>query len=401
MKAEKKKIETCDFKDKVILMRTDLNVPLDENQNIRDDTRLQACIPTLKYILERGGRVVLLAHMGRPKGKRQDKLSLKHVLDRLSELLGQKVKFVEDCIGESVQKIKQELKPGEVLLTENLRFYEAEENPSVDPTFSEQLAKYCDVYVNDSFSSAHRNHASTAQIAVHFPEKAYMGLSLAQEEKFLKKKLLEPDRPFYAIIGGAKISSKIGVILSLIEKADGLIIGGAMAHTFLKAMGHSIGKSLNEPEYEPKAQEIIKACEIKKIPLLLPLDLVVAPEISENAPAQVVSIDSIPDDQIGVDVGPQTLKLYEETLKQAKTVFWNGPLGVTEIEAFSKGTEALATLLGTLDATTIVGGGDSTAALKKLKLDHKMTYISTGGGASLEYIEKGSLPGIEALSDQN
>lgn len=399
MEIEKKKIENFTLKGQKVLVRTDLNTPFDSNQKITDDTRIQACIPTLKYILNQGGSVILMSHIGRPKGKREERLSLRHTKERLSELLGQEVILAPDCIGDEVQEMKKKLKPGEVLLLENTRFHEAEEHPEKDPSFSEQLSYFSDIFVNDSFSSAHRNHASTAEVASHFPGKACMGFSLANEERFLKKKLLDPERPFVAIVGGAKISSKIGVVKSLIEKADAVIIGGAMAHTFLKAEGKSIGKSLNEIDYLEKAKEILEHCQSKKIPLILPVDLVVTQEVKEGSLSEVAAVDHIGEDQIGVDIGPKTLKLYEKTLKSAKTVFWNGPVGVTEIDAFSKGTEQLAQLLAKLDATTIVGGGDSTAALKKLGLADRMTYISTGGGASLEYIEKGSLPGIEALSD--
>jgi len=399
MKIEKKKIENFNLKGQVVLMRADLNTPFDENQKITDDTRIRACVPTIKYILKEGGAVILMSHIGRPNGKSVDSLSLKHTRERLTELLGQEVILASSCIGDEVQEMKKKLKPGEVLLLENTRFHEGEENPEKDPSFSEQLSRYSNIYVNDSFSSAHRNHASTALVASHFPGKACMGFSLASEEHFLKEKLLDPKRPFVAIVGGAKISSKIGVVKSLIEKADAVIIGGAMAHTFLKAEGKSIGKSLNEANYLAKAKEILEHCKNRKIPLILPIDLVVTQEIKEDSPKEVVSVDHIADNQIGVDIGPKTLELYEKTLRGAKTVFWNGPVGITEIDAFSKGTLQVAQLLAKMDATTIVGGGDSTAALKKLGLADSMTYISTGGGASLEYIEKGFLPGIEALSD--
>lgn len=398
---DKKKVQEGHFKSKRVLMRVDLNVPLDSRGHITDDTRLKAILPTLTFLLREGASVVLIAHLGRPKGKQNETYSLKHVLPSLSQLLGQKIYFVNDCIGDNVQKMKADLKPQEVLLCENLRFYLAEENPSLDPSFAKQLAEGCNAYVNDAFSCAHRSHSSITEVTRFFPNEAYMGFSLEQEEQFLKKKLLHPDRPFIAVIGGAKISSKIGVLLSLIDKADALLIGGAMAHTFLKAKGISIGKSLNEAEFEEKAKEILILCEKKNVPLVLPVDLWVAKEIREDSRPQVVSIELIPEEEVAGDVGPQTLELYKKFLKKGKTVFWNGPLGVAEFEPFSKGTRALAQCLGELDAITIVGGGDSTAVLKNLGLESKVTYISTGGGASLEYIEQGFLPGIEALSTKN
>ncbi|MCH9633860.1 MAG: Phosphoglycerate kinase [Chlamydiae bacterium] len=400
MENVKKHLEDVNFENKKALVRVDLNVPFDSKGNIADETRIQACIPTVKYILKRGGSVVLISHLGRPKGQKDPSLSLEIMAKRLSELLERDVKFVADSVGAQVQQSKQALNPGEVLLLENLRFYEAEECPEKDPSYAQQLVQYCDLFVNDAFSTSHRKHSSITQVAQLLHPNTCMGLSMAKEEQFLKEVLIHPKKPFIPIIGGAKISSKIGVIKTLLDKADALIIGGAMAHTFLKVMGNKIGSSMNEAEYEPVAAELIELCKNKKISLILPVDLVVAPDLKNVDKAQIASINSIPDNFMGVDVGPETLKHYEDALKRAQTVFWNGPLGVTEVSEFSKGTERMAQILAGLQITTLVGGGDSVAALKKLGLSEKMTYIATGGGASLEYIELGTLPGVEAIANK-
>ncbi|NGX58548.1 MAG: Bifunctional PGK/TIM [Chlamydiae bacterium] len=381
-------IQDLDLKNKKVLMRVDFNVPLDSKGNITDDTRIQAAIPSIQYVLDHGGSVILMSHLGRPK-KLTPELSLKPCAERLSQLLSRPVSLVDlgDCNPQ----------PGEVFLLENLRFIEAEKKPEKDPQFAKQLAQLADVYVNDAFGTAHRKHSSTYEVAKYFPGKAAAGFLMQKEIEYLAR---DPEHPFYAIIGGAKISTKIGVLMSLLDKVDALFICGAMAHTFLKAQGHEVGDSLYEEDVLQLAKEIIKKCSDKDVFLGLPLDEVVVEDVVEGAPSRLIEFrnEGIPKGFKGVDIGPKTLELYQKKLADAKTVLWNGPAGVFEITDFMKGTEGIARVLADLPATTIVGGGDSVAALKILGLSDKMSHISTGGGASLELIEKGTLPGIEALS---
>jgi len=385
-------IQDLNLDGQKVLMRVDFNVPLDENQKIADDTRIQAALPTIQYVLDRGGSVILMSHLGRPEGVTPE-LSLKPCADHLSKLLDRPVRLVN--LGDDLSN----LSPGDVVLLENLRFHEAEKKPEKDPNFVKQLAALGDLYVNDAFGTAHRKHASTYEVVSFFPGKAAAGLLMQKEIEFLSSVIKDPKRPFYAIIGGAKISTKIGVLLSLVDKVDGIFICGAMAHTFLKAQGIDIGDSLYEADALNLAQEIIDKCAEKNTFLGLPLDEIIAQEVKSGAATKTIDFEKegIPPGWKGVDIGPKTVDLYITKLSNAQTVLWNGPAGVFEVPDFSVGTEAIAKLLASLSATTIVGGGDSVAALKMLGLSDQMTHISTGGGASLELIEKGDLPGIAAL----
>ena len=399
---DKLSLRDLDLRGKKVLMRVDFNVPLDKNGNITDDTRIVSSIPSIKYVLDHGGSVILMSHLGRPKEKRSPEFSLAPCAKRLSKYLGIDVLMAKDCIGPEVKQQAQALQPGQVMLLENLRFHGAEEHPEEDPSFAKQLAELGDVYVNDAFGTAHRAHSSTATVAQYFPDEAAAGFLMEKEIKFLGSALLNPVRPFHAIIGGAKISSKIGVLQSLIKKVDALYIGGGMAYTFMKAQGIPIGNSIHEDEFLQAARDIVEACKKTNVKLLLPQDIVVADKIENDAKSQIVSEDKgIPNGFEGVDIGPKTIATFTAELAKAKTIFWNGPLGVFELTNFAKGTNAIAQVLATLSATTIIGGGDSIAAINKLGLADKMTHMSTGGGASLEYLEFGTLPGIEALTNKN
>jgi len=383
---------------KKVLMRVDFNVPQDKSGTITDDTRLRASLPSIKFVLEQGGCLVLMSHLGRPQDKAVPELSLKPIAVRLSELLGHPVMMAEDCIGPNVEAMVNGLKAGEVLLLENLRFHSGEETPSSEPAFVKNLAKLGDVYVNDAFGTAHRAHASTAEIAHFFPGKSAAGLLMEKEIAFLSAVIQNPKKPFIAVVGGAKISSKFGVLHSLLGKVEVLLVGGAMAYTFLKAQGYAVGNSLVEDDYLQKASQIIKEAAAHHVKLVLPIDHVAASTL--NKPFKVTTVstqDGIPDHWIGVDIGPETIKLFENYLKQAATVLWNGPLGVFEKPEFASGTQAIAKVVANLKATTIVGGGDSIAALQAAGVADQITHISTGGGATLEYIEFSTLPGIEAL----
>jgi phosphoglycerate kinase len=397
---QKLNLTHLDVKDKKVLMRVDFNVPLSKDGTITDDTRIKAALTSIRHIIDHGGALILMSHLGRPKGKLMPEYSLAPCAKRLSELLNQPVTFAPDCIGYDVEQLVNNLKPKQVILLENLRFHKGEENPKKDPTFAKELAKLGDFYVNDAFGTAHRSHASTTLITNYFEGKAAAGFLLEQEMCFLSKALSNPSRPFYALIGGAKISSKIGVLKSLVNKVDGLLIGGGMAYTFYKSKGIPIGKSIHDDDYLQEARDVIQLCLDKKIKVHLPIDTVVAKVICVDAAAKVVdSFKGIPDDYEGVDVGPKTIELFSTFLKDAATVFWNGPLGVFEYSQFAKGTNAIAEVIAQLKATTIVGGGDSIAALKNTNTIDKITHLSTGGGATLEFIEFGTLPGIEALTD--
>lgn len=383
---------------KKVLVRVDFNVPLNKEGEITDDTRIRAALPTIRYLLDNGAAVILMSHLGRPKGEFNSDLSLFPCAVRLKELLGQNVEFAKDCIGRNVEKKVAALESGEVLLLENLRFYEAEEKPEKDPTFAQKLASLGDFYVNDAFGTAHRAHSSTATIAQYFHGKAAPGFLLEKEIAFLGENFEKPKHPLYAIIGGAKVSSKLGILTSLLNKVDALFIGGGMAYTFLKAQGIAVGDSLCEDELIPKAKDFLQVAEEKKIPIFLPVDLVIADSFSTDANHKIIEIhQGIEKGWEGMDIGPVTRTQWSNTLKHAKMVFWNGPLGVFEFPDFAAGTNAIAKTLSELDAITIIGGGDSVSAINKLGIADKFSHISTGGGASLEYIEYGHLPGIDAL----
>ncbi len=396
----KLRIQDLDLKGKKVLVRVDFNVPLNPDGSISDDTRIRESLPTIRHILDKGGNPILMSHLGRPKSGWDPKLSLFPCAKALSQLLNVPVIMANNCIGKEVQTMADELKEGEILLLENLRFHPAEENPDSDPTFAKQLASLGDLYVNDAFGTAHRTHSSTATIAQYFPGKSAAGLLIQKELSFLGNLLTSPKRPFFAIIGGAKISSKIGILQALIEKVDGLFIGGAMAFSFVKALGVSIGNSLCEDDQVSTAAQLINTCKMKKIPLWLPQDFVAADSIHEKANCQFASItQGIPAGFQGVDIGPNTILQWRTELQKGATVFWNGPLGVFEIPYFATGTKKIAESLAQLKALTIIGGGDSVAAVTQMGLDKKFTHLSTGGGACLEFLEQGRLPGIDALSD--
>ncbi len=398
---QKLSLKDLDLFGKKVLMRVDFNVPLDKNGNITDDMRIRASLPSINYVLDHGGAAILMSHLGRPKEKRTPEFSLAPCAKRLSELLGKEVIMASDCIGPEVEQLAKILKPGQVLMLENLRFHRGEEHPEDDPSFAKKLAGLGDLYVNDAFGTAHRAHASTAEIAKYFPHQAAAGFLLEKEIQFLGDTLLQPKRPFYAIIGGAKISTKLGVLKTLMKKADALLIGGGMAYTFFKAQGFEIGDSIHEDDLLKQAQEILEESRRSHFNLLLPEDTVAADKLAKDAQVQVVDATTgIPTGFQGVDIGPKTIKRYTHLLQDAATVLWNGPLGVFEIEPFAKGTIAIAEVLAGLSATTIVGGGDSIAAVESAGVAGRITHLSTGGGAALEYIEYGTLPGIEALSDK-
>jgi phosphoglycerate kinase len=392
-----KTINDINFEGKKALIRVDFNVPLDENFNVTDATRIEAAKPTIIKILEDGGAVILMSHLGRPKGV-EDKYSLKHIVDKVSEIIGVEVKFASDCVGEIAENAASNLKMGEVLLLENLRFY-AEETKG-DEAFSEKLSKLGDVYVNDAFGTAHRAHASTTIVAKFFPEAKCFGALLAQEIISLKKILEEGEKPVLAVLGGSKVSSKITIIENILDKVDHLIIGGGMSFTFIKAQGGKIGDSICEDDKQDLALDILKQAKEKGVQVHIPVDVIAADAFSNDANTQVCDINNIPDGWEGVDAGPKSRELFDKVVNQCKTILWNGPLGVFEMESFSKGTIALgnsianATKNGTF---SLVGGGDSVAAVKQFGFEDKVSYVSTGGGAMLESLEGKTLPGIEAI----
>ncbi len=387
-------IRDIDFTGRRVLVRVDFNVPLDENLKITDDTRIRMAVPTLKYIIEKGGRLVIMSHLGRPKGQPVEKYSLKSVVDHLGNLLGKPVKFAEDCIGEKASAVVNSLANGEVALLENLRFHKEEEKN--DPTFAKALASLGEIYVSDAFGTAHRAHASTAGIADTLP--AYAGFLMEKEINYLGKVTTSPDRPLVAIMGGAKVSDKIQVIENLLEKVDSLLIGGGMAFTFLKAQGYNIGKSLCEEDKLELALKLMEKAKTSGKAFLLPTDVVTAAEIKEGVATKTVSIKDIPADELGLDIGPDTIEVFSAELKKAKTVLWNGPMGVFETKPFDVGTRKIAEILAGLDATTVVGGGDSVAAIEQMGAADKVSHVSTGGGACLEFLEGQVLPGIEIFS---
>ncbi len=392
----KKTIEDIVVTGKKVLVRCDFNVPLDENKNITDENRLVGALPTIKYLCENGAKVILCSHLGRPKGEFNMKYSLAPVAKRLSELLGKDVKMAEDVVGESAKATVASLNDGDVCLLENVRFHKEEEKN--DAEFSKQLASLAEIYVNDAFGTAHRAHASTAGVADYLP--AVCGYLIGKEIDVMGKALSNPARPFVAILGGAKVSDKIGVIENLLDKVDSLIIGGGMAYTFLKSQGYEVGKSICEMDKLDLARDLMAKAQAKGVELLLPVETVVAKEFSNDAEEKIVPSIAIPADYEGLDIGPKTVELFSNAISKAKTVIWNGPMGVFEMPKFAVGTKAIAKAVAEADAVTIIGGGDSAAAVQQLGFADKMTHISTGGGASLEYLEGKVLPGIDCLNDK-
>ena len=399
MNMNKKTIKDVDLKGKKVFCRVDYNVPFDENMNITNDTRIQATVPTVTYLLEQGAAVILACHIGRPSEAREDKFSTKHILKRLSEVFKQDVKWAPDCVGPEAEKAAADLKPGEILLLENLRYHKEEKKN--DPEFAKQLAALADIAVNDAFGVSHRAHAANVGITQYLESVA--GFLMGKEINFIGKTLEAPQRPFVAIIGGAKVSDKIGVISNMIDKVDTIIIGGGMAHTFDAAQGLPIGKSLCEKDKFEEALAQLDKAKAKGVKVVLPVDLTIADKFGADANTQIVDVDKVPEDWEALDSGPKTSALYSEALAGAKTVIWNGPMGVFEFDAFAKGTLAVAKAVAEATkngATSIVGGGDSIAALKKTGLADQISHISTGGGATLEFLEGKVLPGIAAIADK-
>ncbi|MFR8010599.1 MAG: phosphoglycerate kinase [Clostridia bacterium] len=391
----KKTIEDIDVQGKRVLVRCDFNVPLKDGV-ITDDKRIRASLPTIQYLLEHGAKVILCSHLGRPKGEFKPEFSLKPVAARLSELLGFEVKIADDVVGESAQKLAAEVKEGQAVLIENVRYEKGETKN--DPELSKKFAALADIYVNDAFGSAHRAHCSTTGVADYLP--AVCGYLIQKEISVMGKALADPKRPFVAILGGAKVSDKIGVIENLLDKVDTLIIGGGMAYTFFKAMGHTIGTSICEEDKIALAKETMDKAAQKGVKFLLPVDNKVGREYDPNTESMIVDSDDIPDGWMGLDIGPATQKLFADAIKGAGTVVWNGPMGVSEWDNFAEGTIAVAKAVADSGAISIIGGGDSAAAVQKLGFADKMTHISTGGGASLEFLEGKELPGIAALNDK-
>ncbi|MBP7527086.1 MAG: phosphoglycerate kinase [Syntrophorhabdaceae bacterium] len=387
-------IEQVDIAGKRVLMRVDFNVPVDGSGNITDTTRIKAHLRTIRYCIEKGAKLVLISHMGRPKGQRVEKLTLKPCAASLSGLLGKEVPFVEDCIGEKAEAAVAAMKPGDVVLLENLRFHIGDEKN--DPEFARELARLCDVYIDDAFAVAHRKAASNSAITQAVKTCA-AGFLLKDEIDYFNKAMKDPARPLAAIIGGAKVSDKIGVLENLVDTVNMLIIGGGMAFTFLKAMGKEIGKSICEPDMLDKANSIMEKAAAKKVKILLPVDCLVADKAEAGATVNVCSVDSIPKDALGLDIGPETLKMFGEAVKEAKTIVWNGPMGMFELEAFSKGTFGLAKDVAASGALSIIGGGDTDSAVHKAGVSDRISYISTGGGAFLELLEGKTMPAVEAL----
>jgi len=393
----KKTVKDIDVNGKKVLVRCDFNVPIDsETGKITDNRRIRAALPTIQYLLDHNAKVILCSHLGRPKGEFNLKYSLKPVAEELSKLLNKDVKLAKDVIGESAKELTSNMKEGDIVLLENVRFHKEEEQN--DPEYSKALASMAEIYVNDAFGTAHRAHSSTTGVADYLP--AVSGFLIEKELEFLGGALENPKHPFVAILGGAKVSDKIGVIENLLDKVDTLIIGGGMAYTFYKAQGHHIGTSICEEDKLDLAKSILEKAQEKGVKLLLPVDNHVSSEYSNNGEEKMVDSTEIPDGFMGLDIGPKTIEKFEEAVKDAKTVVWNGPLGVCEFDKFATGTKAVATMLSKIGATTIIGGGDSAAAIEKLGLADKMTHISTGGGASLEFLEGKTLPGIACLQDK-
>ena len=392
----KKTVKDVDVRSKRVLVRVDYNVPLDANGNVSDDKRITASLPTINYLLEQGARIILCSHLGRPKGEVKKEFSLAPVAKRLKELLPNvNIYFASDCIGEEAQQKAAALKDGEILLLENLRFHKEEEKN--DPEFAKKLASLAEIYVSDAFGTVHRAHASTAGVAAYLP--AVAGFLIGKELSIMGGALENPERPFVAILGGAKVADKIGVITNLLNKCDTLLIGGGMAYTFFKAMGYEIGDSLLDAESIDLAKQLMETAKQKGVKLLLPVDTVVAKAFAADAEHMTVASNAIPAGWQGLDIGEKTRELFAAEIKNAKTVIWNGPMGVFEFPEFAKGTEAVAKACAECGGTTIIGGGDSASAVKKLGYADKMTHISTGGGASLEYLEGKELPGIAVIQN--
>ncbi|MFS8564422.1 MAG: phosphoglycerate kinase [Rhabdochlamydiaceae bacterium] len=395
----KLRVEDLLLKGSKVLVRVDFNVPLNKDGTISDDTRIREALPTIQYILNQGGSVILISHLGKPQSKRDIQYSLGICAKRLSQLIAAPVFFTTDCVGKETEKAIQELKGGQVLVLENLRFYPAEEKPSLDSTFGKQLATLADFYVNDAFGTAHRAHTSTVIVPSLLPNKSAMGLLIQKELAFLNPLFKNPSHPFFAVIGGAKISTKLGVLKSILSKVDALFIGGGMAFTFLKAQGIEIGDSIYDETSLQQALSLLEASSKTKI--YFPVDLVIADAFRKDATYKTIRVEEgIPKGWQGVDIGPQTVQIWTKALQDAATVFWNGPLGVFEFPLFARGTQEIAKAIASLKATTVVGGGDSVAAINSLGLASAFSHISTGGGAAFEYLEFGHLPGIDALSDK-
>jgi phosphoglycerate kinase len=396
----KKTIDDVALKGKRVLVRVDFNVPLDENQKVTDDTRIRESLPTIKKIIQDGGKAILMSHLGRPKGKKKPEYSLKPTVDKLTELLGKQVKFATDCKGPDAKAAVDALVDGDVLILENLRFYEDEEKNN--PEFAKELASFGDVYVNDAFGSAHRAHASTEGVT-KFISPSLAGYLMQKEIDYLGMAVGDPKRPYLAILGGAKISGKIDVIQNLMQKVDALIIGGGMSYTFFKAMGLEIGKSILDAEKVELAKNILEEAKKKNVRLILPVDCIVADKFENTAATKVVKNDAIPADWQALDIGPETIELYKKEIMNSKTIVWNGPMGVFEMETFAKGTKEIALALAEATkagAITVIGGGDSAAAITQMGFAKKVSHVSTGGGASLEFLEGKILPGVAALTEK-
>jgi phosphoglycerate kinase len=395
---DKKTIRDIDVAGKRVLVRVDLNVPLSEDTGeILDNIRIKSVVPTISYLVDRKARVILCSHLGRPKGKPVDSLRMAPIAKRLSEIIGKPIATTQDCIGKDVEKAASELKNGEILLLENLRFHDEEEKN--DPEFCKALAKLADIYVNDAFGTAHRAHASTEGVAKYLP--AVAGFLMEKEIGIMGKALSNPIRPFASIVGGAKISDKIGVLDFILEKVNILLIGGGMVATFLKAMSYEVGKSSVEEDKLDFARKLMDKAKVKGVKLLLPIDIVVADKFAADAKSKTVAIDKVPGDWFIMDIGHKTIDLFEEELKKCKTIIWNGPMGVFEYPKFSRGTASIANTLAGAKATTIIGGGSTAEAVEEMGLTDKMTHVSTGGGASLEFLEGKTLPGVAALQDKD
>ena len=391
-----KSIQQIPLQGKKVLVRVDYNVPLSKEGAVLDTTRIEATLPTLRYLLDQGCAVILMSHLGRPKAVSPE-FSLQPIAKQLEKLIGLPVGMAQDCVGKEVTQMAQNLKAKEILLLENLRFHEAEEKPEKDPQFAKELASLGEVYVNDAFGALHRAHTSVVDVPKLFAGKAAAGFLLEKELKFLGQALKDPQRPFLALIGGAKISTKIGVLESLAKQVDSLAIGGGMAFTFLKAQGYEVGDSLLEIPFLPAAEKIIAVCQKRKIALLLPIDLVIAKNSKATQTALCTVSEGVPQGYQGLDIGPETIRLFENAIHKAKTILWNGPMGVFEEKPFAQGTLAIANSFAKSQAVTIAGGGETVAALQSSPFKEQVSHISTGGGATLEYLEFGTLPGIEAL----
>ena len=393
----KKTVEDIEVKGRKVLLRVDFNVPLDINTGaIGDDSRIRASLPTIKYLVDHQAKVILCSHLGRPEGKVVKELEMVPIAQRLSQLIGLPVSTAPDCVGEEVESKVRALKDGDILFLENLRFHAEEE--ANDPKFAQKLARLADIYVNDSFGTAHRAHASTVGVAKYLPSVA--GSLMAKELKVMGKLLLNPERPSACLIGGAKVSDKIRVLQNMLTKVDMLLVGGGMAATFLKTQGHGVGRSLTEEDKLGLARELLQEAEEWQVPFLLPIDVIVAEEIKAGAPTRVVSTTNMPSGSHIVDIGPKSIELFHRELRKCRTIMWNGPLGIYEIPEFAQGTRSLASFLSSLNATTVIGGGSTAEIVQEMGLTDKMTHVSTGGGASLRFLEGAVLPGVEVLLDK-